>query len=115
MLDLITSWDYHHQNYGKGPFGEHCKQKKDGDGKGKEKDSAYVTGSDEYDVLILSLAGSNESWVIDSGASFHATSRHELFQNYVREDFKKVYLGDNEPCNIIGKGDVIVSLSIAQR
>jgi len=41
-------------------------------------------GSDESDALILSLAGSNESWVIDSGASFHATSYHEIFQNYMK-------------------------------
>jgi len=34
------------------------------------KNSVYITESDGFDVLILSLAKSNESWVIDSGASF---------------------------------------------
>ena len=49
------------------------------DGKSKEKDSVYVTGSDESDALILSLAGSSELWVINLGASFHATFRHKIF------------------------------------
>ena len=47
-----------------------CKQTKDGEGKGKEKDFAYITESDRSNALILSLAESSESWVIDSGASF---------------------------------------------
>ena len=42
------------------------KQKKDGEGKRKEKVSVYVMESDGSNALILSLAGSSESWVIDS-------------------------------------------------
>jgi len=49
--------------------------------------------------------------VIDSGASFHATTGHDIFQNYVKDELGKVYLGDNEPCDIVGKGDEMVSLS----
>ena len=48
--------------------------------------------------------------MIDSGASFHATSRH-IFQNYVKCELRKVYLGDDELCYIVGKGDVMVSFS----
>ena len=58
------------------------------------------------DALILSMDNNTESWVIDSGASFHATFNREVLQNYVVRDFGKVYLGDDEPCNIVGKGDV---------
>ena len=53
--------------------------------------------------MILSLTGSSESWVIDSGASFHATYCHEMFQDYMKGDLGKVYLGDDELCNIISK------------
>jgi len=60
--------------------------------KNKEKDSAYVIDSDRSDALILSLAGFSESWVIHSGASFHATSRHEIFQDYVKSELRKVYV-----------------------
>ena len=75
----------------------------DGEGKSKEKDSVYFKGSDGSDVLILSLASSSESWVINSGASFHTTFRHDIFQNYVKSELGKVYLGDDEPCDIVGR------------
>ena len=61
--------------------------------------------------LILSLAGSSKSWVIDSNAPFHATFHHEIFQNYMKGDIGEVYLGDDQPSNIVGKGDETVSLS----
>ena len=61
--------------------------------------------------MFLSLVESSESWVIDSGASFHATFQQDIFQNYVKSVLRKVYLGDDEPCNIVGKGDVVVSPS----
>ena len=48
-----------------GYFQRDCKQEKNGDGKGKKNDSVYVIGSDKSGTMILSLAGSNESWVID--------------------------------------------------
>jgi len=38
-----------------GYFQKDCKQMKDGEGKGKEKDTAYITESDGFDALILSL------------------------------------------------------------
>jgi len=61
--------------------------------------------------LILFLVESNESWVIDFDASFHATFRQDIFQNYVKEGLGKVYLGADEPCDIVRKGNVVVSPS----
>jgi hypothetical protein len=58
------------------------------------------------DALILSLDNITESWVVDSGASFHATPHRKYFQNYVQGDFGQVYLGDDEPCQIVGMGKV---------
>jgi len=69
------------------------------------------TESDGSDILILFLADSSESWVIDLGASFHTTSRHDIFQNYVKDEIGNMYMRDDEPCCIVGKGDLIVSLS----
>ena len=71
----------------------------------------YATNSDGSDSLILFLTDSSKSCVIDSGASFHATSQNEIFQDYVKGELEKVYLGDDEPYDIVGKGDVMVSLS----
>lgn len=48
--------------------------------------------------------------MIDSGASFHATSNKELLKNYIQGDIDKVFLGVDKPHNIVGKGDVLISL-----
>ena len=40
----------------------------------------------------------DDSWVLNYGASFHATPHRGYFIDYVHGDFGLVYLGDNEPC-----------------
>ena len=62
------------------------------------------------DSLILSLENITNSWVIDLGASFHATPHKKYFQDYVQGDFEQVSLGDDKPCNTIGKGKVQIKL-----
>jgi hypothetical protein len=57
-------------------------------------------------ALIISLDNIIESWVVDLGDSFHATPHRKYFQNYVQGDFGQVYLGDDEPCQIVGMGMV---------
>jgi hypothetical protein len=59
----------------------------------------------QYD-LILSLDNITKYWVLDLGASFHATPHRKYFQNYVQGDFGQVYLADDEPCQIVGMGKV---------
>ena len=57
----------------------------------------------EEDALLLSLESTDDSLVLDSGASFRATPYRGYFIDYVQEDFELVYLKDNEPCQIVGK------------
>ncbi|GAA0153727.1 hypothetical protein LIER_11897 [Lithospermum erythrorhizon] len=47
----------------------------------------------------------------DSRASFHATSKKEFFESYVSGNLGKVYLGDDQPCDIVGKGIVKIKLN----
>ncbi|XP_068658201.1 aluminum-activated malate transporter 8-like [Aristolochia californica] len=76
------------------------------------KVEANVASSSGNDVaLICSLESKDESWVLDSGASFHATSQKELFEKYVSKNLGKVYLGDDQPCDIVGKGVVKIQLN----
>ena len=49
-------------------------------------------------AFLLSLESVDDSWVLDSGASFHATPHRGYFIDYVQGDFGLVYFGDNEPC-----------------
>ena len=54
---------------------------------------------------MLSVNSLIESWILDLGASFHSTSYKESLQNYVIDNFGKVYLADDEPLDIVGKGE----------
>ena len=47
-------------------------------------------------------------WVVDLGASFHATPDKKHFHDYVQGDFGQVLLGDDKPYKIIGMGKVLV-------
>jgi hypothetical protein len=55
-----------------------------------------------YNALILSVDNVSESWVVDSGASFHATPHRKHFVDYVQGDFGQVHFGDDAPCKIVG-------------
>ena len=69
-----------------------------------------VSNKSEEDDLLLSLESVDDSWVLDSRASFHVTPHRGYFIDYVQGDFGLVYLGDNKPCQIVGKGKVKIKL-----
>jgi hypothetical protein len=58
------------------------------------------------DALIISVDNISESYLVDSGASFHATPHRKHFIDYVQGDFGQVHLGDDAPCKIVGMGNV---------
>ena len=69
-----------------------------------------LSNKSDEDALLLSLESVDDSWVLDSGASFHATPHRGYFIDYVQGDFGLDYLGDNEPCQIVGKGKIKIKL-----
>ena len=69
-----------------------------------------VSNKFEEDSFLLSLESVDVSWVLDSGASFPATPHRGYFIDYVQGDFRLVYLGDNEPCQIVGMGKIKIKL-----
>nr|CAN76388.1 hypothetical protein VITISV_037906 [Vitis vinifera] len=62
------------------------------------------------DALLLAVDSPLDDWVLDSGASFHTTPYREIIQNYVAGDFGKVYLADGSTLDVVGIGDVRISL-----
>ena len=48
--------------------------------------------------------------MVDLVALFHATPHRKYFQDYVQGDFGQVCLGDDKPCDIVGKGKVKIKL-----
>ena len=60
-------------------------------------------------ILILSTSDTkSNSWMIDSRASFYATSCTNCITNYHKGQFEEVFLGDNKSCEIVGKGDIML-------
>ena len=90
----------------KGHFKRDCRAPKKNAG---AQESANVT-EEAGDAMILSINSPVESWILDSGASFHSTSCQEIMENYVSGDFGKVHLANDETLKIVGKGDVRVKL-----
>lgn len=68
---------------------------KEGDKKEGSKEANVVSNKSDEDALILSLDNADDSWVLDLGASFHATPHRSYFLDYVQGDFGLVYLRDN--------------------
>nr|KYP34487.1 Retrovirus-related Pol polyprotein from transposon TNT 1-94 [Cajanus cajan] len=97
----------------RGHFTNQCKApKKNKNHKKRDDDESANAATDEIDdALICSLDSPIESWIMDSGASFHTTPSNELLTNYVSGRFGKVYLADGKPLNIVGKGDIAIRTS----
>ncbi|RVW64114.1 Retrovirus-related Pol polyprotein from transposon TNT 1-94 [Vitis vinifera] len=94
-------------NYGKtGHFKRQCKSPK----KKNEDDSANAVIEELQDALLLAVDNPLDDWVLDSGASFHTTPHREIIQNYVAGDFGKVYLADGSTLDVVGLGDVRITL-----
>ena len=52
----------------------------------------------------------HESWLIDSGASFHFTPHREWFCEYEKYDGGDVFLGDDRKARIVERGKVKLKL-----
>ncbi|KAL2230598.1 UNVERIFIED_CONTAM: Retrovirus-related Pol polyprotein from transposon TNT 1-94 [Sesamum indicum] len=74
--------------------------------KEKEGRTANAATEEITDALLLSVSSSSDDWVVDSGASFYSCSNKDIMEPYTSGDFFLVYLVDNKPLKIIGKGDV---------
>eukprot|EP00253_Pinus_taeda_P009048 PITA_09048 len=94
----------------KGHLKKDCKSRKGKEGCAQQETNheVNVTGDVLQDTLILSLENIIDAWVVDSGASFHATPDKKHFHDYVQGDFGQVQLGDDKPYKIIGMGTVFI-------
>ncbi|KAE8715229.1 hypothetical protein F3Y22_tig00110186pilonHSYRG00194 [Hibiscus syriacus] len=90
----------------KGHFKRDCRAPKKNTGAQESANMTEETG----DAMILSVNSPIESWILDSGASFHSTPCREIMENYVSGDFGKVHLADDETLKIVGKGDIRLKL-----
>ncbi|KAK0589658.1 hypothetical protein LWI29_016911 [Acer saccharum] len=113
----------------KGHIKRYCRQLKNENrnDKGKEKkneddnsDDRVATTSHEdfllvYDDDSINFACQDTSWVIDSGASIHATSRRDFFTSYTHGDFGNVKMGNDGLAKVVGIGDVCLEMTNGTR
>lgn len=69
---------------------------------------------DVDDALLLSFDSLIDSWELDLRVSFHTTTHHEIIENYVASNYKKVYLVDGEPLYIMGIRNIGLKMSNGQ-
>ncbi|XP_059638744.1 uncharacterized protein LOC132281018 [Cornus florida] len=98
-LSDVECWNFGN----KGHYRVDCKLSKKGT---ERKTEANDVSEESDDALICSLESKVELWVLDSSASFDGTSSKELFNSYEPGNLGKVYLGIDQPCNVIGKGEM---------
>ena len=77
-----------------------------------DDDEANLLG--EFNVLFddetVNLTTHETSWVIDSGASVHATSRRELFSSYIPRDSGFVKMENGNQTRVAGEEDVCLEM-----
>ena len=73
-----------------------------------------ITKTDVIDALLSIDDGLTQTWIVDSGASFHVTPCLECFTTFDAGSYGKVYLGNNSACNIDGIGTIHLSLDNGQ-
>jgi hypothetical protein len=85
-------------------------------GDDKKEHTAAITFDGEVfiacDEGFMNLTCHDSTWVVDSAASFHVTSRRDLFSSYKEVDYGVVRMGDNGVYKISGIGDVNVKTSL---
>ncbi|KAI5335776.1 hypothetical protein L3X38_025910 [Prunus dulcis] len=88
------------------------KQEQDrGNGKSDARHTtATISGGNEVIILcgggFVNFSSQDTCWIVDSGASFHVTSRRDFFTSYTNGDFGNVRMGNDKLSKIVGRGDI---------
>lgn len=112
----------------KGRIKQYCfKLKKENKGnnkqenKGNDKENDHVAAATSDDLLVvygedgINLACDETSWVVDSGAIFHVTSRKEFFTSYILGDFRILKMGNDGLSKAVVTGTVCLETSIGTK
>ncbi|WJZ95591.1 hypothetical protein VitviT2T_014350 [Vitis vinifera] len=108
----------------KGHIRKYCRQLKIDMKQGKVKDKNNDNGGEDdqvatttsdflivYDSNVVNFVCQETSWVIDSGASIHATPWKDFLTSYTSGDFGSVKMGNDGSAKAIGMGDVCLETS----
>ena len=115
-----------HYCHKKGHIKKYCwklknKSEKDSNDKSKyDSDNEDKINATSVDFLLVqfefaNLVYSSTSWVIDNGASFHITSKRDLFTSYTPGDFDNVKMAHEGVVRYVGVGHICLEMSNGSR
>ncbi|KAA8550233.1 hypothetical protein F0562_001917 [Nyssa sinensis] len=94
-------------------------QKEENNNQKKNEEKNTTTTFEGDEVVVLSCGeeeclhvGNEIEWVVDTGASYHATYNKEFFTSYKAGDFGTVKMGNTSHSKIVGIGDVCIRTSV---
>ena len=80
--------------------------------------NAYIARSSVDFAFVMRNGASNTSatrWIVDLGASQHMTPHKHFFDNYEPVSGRKVFMGDNDMVEAVGKGSILVETRVKGR
>ena len=112
-----------HYCHKKGHMKKDCwKLKKDNKQQGKRPDDGedrVTITQDEFLILLegdaINVASHETSWVVDSGATTHATSQRDLFTTYTPGSYGSVKMGNDGVSQVVGIGDICLETSLGTK
>jgi len=80
--------------------------------KPKKQANATVaeTGYDSAEALNISHQDSSQSWVLDSGCTYHMSPNKSWFEDLKIEHGGSVLLGNNKACKVISTGNIRIKM-----
>ena len=94
--------------------GQSSKSKGDENTTATTTDEILLAVGKEEDCLHMADHSYTE-WVIDTAASYHATSHRELFSSYNAGDFGTVRMGNSSYSKIVGIGDISIQTNVGNK
>ena len=90
---------------------------------GNENCLATVTTEDlvtfvDVDMInadMINIACDESSWVVDTGAAYHVTSRKDFFSFYTPGDFGTLSMGNETVSRVVGIGTICLETSVGTK
>lgn len=71
-------------------------------------------GCETTDARLVSSEESKDTWILNSGYTFHMTPHEEWLEEFTTSDSGNMLLGDNKSCKIMGMVSVRIRLHSGQ-
>ncbi|KAK4428828.1 Retrovirus-related Pol polyprotein from transposon TNT 1-94 [Sesamum alatum] len=83
----------------------------------KEKEKTTTVVATKEDVFFdignyLNLTCDDGSWVVDTGVTIHVAPNKSFFSSYKARSFGTIKMGNEDMCQIVGQGDIILSSNV---